>query len=307
VFWDEEIASWAGAPVDRVRVVYEVWGRRPVGGPLGKPLGEGAEVKLLIIGLLSVSVLVVTWRILSDDPTQGAETGTPRQPALVAVDSSGHDNDGVNQGSPAVGLPGRKNTAYSFDREGSWVQVASKPSLNPGPHDFLFSAWVNLAATPALGETYDVIRKGLTGTPGGEFKLEVVPEGRLKCSAKAARGRSASILGPATDVTDGKWHRIGCARTGSSWSAILDGEIVSKTVDLGSISNALPLSIGSKYGRDDVPRGRVDEVMLFIAHRRPAADSLTLFLPRDRVEQLRQLTPVGLWHLDEKASRHPRR
>jgi hypothetical protein len=43
----------------------------------------------------------------------------------------------------------------------------------------------------------------------------------------------------------------------------------------------MPLSIGSKYGLEDMPRGRVDEVRLRIAGR-----------------------TVGLWHLDEEPARN---
>lgn len=220
------------------------------------------------------------------------------QPPLVAADSSGQGHDGVNQGRPDVGRPGHRGTSYSFSQDGSWVQVASNPRLNPQSRDFLYSAWINFEHRPVRRETYDIIRKGLSFSGGGEFKLEIVPPGRIKCTAKDSTGYVANILDPDSDVADGRWHRVGCARTGGSWSVLVDDTITSERTDLGRVGNTIALSLGSKYGREDGVAGRVDEVVLAIAAPGEAEEQRAT--GRDaRITQLGQRHVVGLWHLDE--------
>jgi hypothetical protein len=228
----------------------------------------------------------------TDDP------GVPRAPQFVVNDSSGRGNDGIKQGSTLLGQPGRFGTAYSFEVDGSWVQVASKPALNPGVRDFMISGWVNFPAAPRPGQTFDVFRKGLSYTRGGEYKLEILPEGRVKCSVKDWRMRTGWVL-DRTDIADGRWHRVGCARTGSVWSVVVDGRVSSNAVDLATISNDMALSIGSKYGSEDMPRGLVDEVML-VAWDGPRASPEGPEAVAEAITRLGQLRPIGLWHLDEK-------
>ena len=265
-------------------------------------------MKFVVVSLLLlVAVLAVAGWLAFNVPAQnGNETGSPQLPHLVAVDSSGQGNHGVNQGSPELGLPGHHGTAYSFDRPGSWIQVPSNRSLNAGRGDFLVSAWLNFTDAPEAGETYDIIRKGRVGTANGsQFKAEIVFRGRVKCSAKDSDGAEAWVFDRETNVADGKWHRIECARTGSTWSVTVDRRITFKTFDLGSIGNTMPLSIGSKYGLEDAPRGRIDEVALIITKRSP--DIATPGGPKGQVKRLRAAPYAGWWHLDEPASMGPAR
>lgn len=214
--------------------------------------------------------------------------GTRSHPQLIAIDSSGHGNDGVNQGRPIVGLPGFRGTAYSFRRDGSWIQVPANAVLNPGRHDFRMSAWVNFRVAPGEGETYDVIRKGVSFTAGGEFKLEIAEGGRVHCSAKGSTGRVGQVFTNTVAIADGRWHRITCARVGGTWRVIVDGHVTSVRVRLGFLENGTPMSIGSKYGREDGFPGRIDEVRYAVDE---GNDGL--------LDTRRQ--PEGLWHLDEEA------
>lgn len=251
-------------------------------------------VQLLLRCLLPAVALGLGWWLFVY--VQGGPDfarGTPeRGPTLVVVDSSGYDNHGVNQGAPVLGLPGRKGTAYSFQRDGSWVQVPSRPFLNPGGKDFRVSAWVNLTATPGDAETYDIIRKGHSYTPGGEFKLEIYTGGFVRCTAKGSSRVESSVTASEENIADGTWHRVGCARTGTKWQATVDRKVSTKTVDLGRIFNTVPLSIGSKYGLEDGLPGRVDEVRLAIFD--PPVNGETWPDP-----------PQGVWHLDERPDGPP--
>jgi hypothetical protein len=248
--------------------------------------------------LLAVALAVGVYWLDAPSTSEMHRPATRVQPPLVAEDSSGHGHDGVNQGRPDVGLPGVRGTSYSFDQDGSWVQIPSTPRLNPQTRDFLYSAWINFDHRPVRRETYDIIRKGLAFSSGGDFKLEIVPPGRIKCSAKDSSGYLASITNTETDVADGRWHHVGCARTGRTWSVGVDGVRTSEPTALGRVGNTVALSLGSKYGREDAVAGRVDHVVLAIgAPGEPEEERATE--RGDRLRQLRKLHVVGLWRLDE--------
>ena len=181
----------------------------------------------------------------------------------VAYDSSEYGNNGAVIDA-TLGVPGYVGTAYEFDGTGSRVEVPASSSLNPGTSNFDVTAWVNFTDAPGSGETYDIYRKGVAATPGGEFKLEIISGGRAKCTAKDSDRLRGVIAGPSVSLADGAWHLVGCRRTDSSWSVIVDDTVTSTTVPFGSISNDRPVSIGSKYGEEDFVPGRIDEVQFTV-------------------------------------------
>lgn len=257
-------------------------------------------LKLLLAGvLLTAAALAVVWAAVAMMPDAAEDRGMA-VPPLAAVDSSGQGNDGINQGGPVVGEPGHQGTAYSFDVPGSWIQVPSASSLNPGKRDFLFSAWVSFEEDPPAGRTLDIIRKGLSFSGTGDFKLEILDNGRVRCTAHDASRREAVVVAPAQrKVTDGRWHRVGCARTRGAWSVIVDDSVNTDRTELGSISNDTPLSIGSKYGLEDLPPGRMDDVRMVIAAERHGGSVVA------QVERLSAAPPDGWWRLDEKPLSEP--
>ena len=241
-------------------------------------------MRLLVGLLLCVCAAGLAWRSGAVTASRGYDAyGTPLRPALVAHDSSGLHHDGVNQGRPVLGLAGHRGTSYSFDRRGSWVEVPSTPELNPGTSRFSLSAWVRFSTEPRGHRTFDIVRKGLSFTRTGEYKMEIIRGGVVRCTAKDVDGDRVRISGAGRPVTDGRWHRIGCSRTATTWTVHVDRWARSEKDLLGDVSNNIPLSLGSKYGLEDMPEGRLDEVRLRIAGR-----------------------TVGLWHLDEKPPRPAR-
>ncbi|HET7356786.1 MAG TPA: LamG-like jellyroll fold domain-containing protein [Nocardioidaceae bacterium] len=240
-------------------------------------------MRLLLGGLLlCVVAFVVALRMGATGATDPVheDSGRPARPVLVAHDSSGLHHSGVIQGAPVIGLPGHRGTSYSFDKRGSWVEVPSTGAINPGRRPFSVSAWVRFSATPEGSQTFDIVRKGLSFTRTGEFKLEIIRDGLVRCTTKDVEGRRARISGPGHPVTDGHWHRIGCSRAATSWTVHVDRWSETEADRLGDISNTMPLSLGSKYGLEDMPEGRLDDVRLRIGGR-----------------------TVGHWELDEKPSR----
>jgi len=231
--------------------------------------------------VLCAAAGALLWRLVTvDTPAKGTNAMVlPRRASLVAHDSSGLEHNGVNQGALVLGLPGHLGTSYGVSRSGSWIEVPSSPDLNPGTRNFRFSLWVNFKAAPEGRQSFDMVRKGLSYTTTGEYKVEIIHDGRVRCTAKDSTGHWARSIVWKTNVTDGRWHRIGCAREGDHWIAFADRQRESHDSRLRSISNDMSLSIGSKYGFEDLPDGRLDEVRLQIGGRL-----------------------VGLWHLDEHGS-----
>jgi hypothetical protein len=263
----------------------------------------GSAVKAMVLGaLLPIVAAGGAWLLVNEAPAPAApDSPSARVPPFVAVDSSSNGNDGIIQGDALEGLPGKDGTSYSFVQPGSWIQVPSAPEINPGIRDFAVSVWVQLAEFPGPGETYDVVRKGVAYTAPGEFKLEVLSSGRVRCTAKDSAHRVATVTSFAPIPEDGAWHRIGCARTGDAWSVVIDDAIRSQVVDLGAVANTVSLSIGGKYGLEDRIPSRVDDVKLFIGG--PSAPTSDAAPPApEAIRSLERGSPAGWWRLDEAAT-----
>jgi hypothetical protein len=166
------------------------------------------------------------------------------------TDSSGHGNDGTIYNVKMSGA-----TGYKFDPAArSKVVVTSSSTLNPGTSTFSYTVKVQSSRAPASGTDYDVLRKGISSTSGGEYKLEIVHangQGRAFCVVKDARGVVASVKGT-TNVTDGKVHTLTCTKTTSGLTLKVDALTPRTTTvsgGLGSISNTKALVIGAKTPR----------------------------------------------------------
>lgn len=252
-------------------------------------------MKALLLACLPVAVAGMIWMLLGQPPADEAARSARQVRPLTAVDSSGNGHDGIIQGNVRTGLPGYDGTAFSFTARDAWVQVPSAPGINPAMQDFLLTARVNLLAPPGPGETYDVVRKGLGYTVPGEFKLEVMGRGSVRCTAKDESATTALATSPVVDVADGTWHLIGCARVGQRWGVLVDGTWYKESVVLGSVTNMVAMAIGGKYGYEDRPEGAVDDVRLSF---KPSA------LPEQEafatgVDLLWQQEPSAWWRLDE--------
>lgn len=256
---------------------------------------------LVLAGLLPIVVAGGAWLLINELPAPDAPDRPADQvPPFVAVDSSKHGNDGIIQGAPLVGLPGRYGTSYTFLDHGSWIAVPSVPEINPGIRDFLISAWVQFDEFPGPGETYDAVRKGIAYTAPGKFNLEVLPEGRVRCTAEGGGGTISAVTSVAVIPDDG-WHQIGCARTGPFWSVLIDDSRQTQAAKLGTVYNTVPMAIGSKYGLEDRPLCRIDDVKLFIGPSSVDSISTEPGVPA-AISALQEEKPAGWWRLDEAAS-----
>jgi hypothetical protein len=163
------------------------------------------------------------------------------------TDSSGNGNDGTTHHVTMRGKNGYRFRPLVLSK----VVVPHSSTLNPGQRRFSYGARVRSSHVPASGRDYDLLRKGIGGTTGGEYKLEIVysqGEGRAFCLVEDSDDVGASVKGT-TNVTDGKVHSLTCTKTAGGLTLHVDGlPPRTETVrsGLGRISNTSPLVIGAK-------------------------------------------------------------
>jgi hypothetical protein len=182
------------------------------------------------------------------------------------IDSSGNGNNGTTKNiTSAAGFFGK---GYHFNGSSSIVTVKSSSSLNPGSGNIRLIVHVKFRQVPSksVGD-YDLIRKGLSSTSGGDYKMEIYPnsdrsQAQALCYFRGSAGSGTLQKGP--NLTDGKWHTISCYKTASTMQLIVDGTTYTKSVKIGSIANSAPLTIGAKSTGGDWYLGDMDEVSVEI-------------------------------------------
>jgi Concanavalin A-like lectin/glucanases superfamily len=187
-----------------------------------------------------------------------------RAGSSTMLDSSGLGNNGtslnVAEGRPGVtAASDPTDLAFGFDGATSYVKVPDSPSLDPGSSNLSITASVNFAQSPGANLDYDVLRKGLAATAGGDFKMEIFDTGQAFCLFKGSIGVGRIKNGP--DLSDGRWHSLECVRTDTTVELTVDGTTYRKAASVGSIANGSALYIGAKPG-DDYMDGLIDEVQL---------------------------------------------
>jgi hypothetical protein len=175
------------------------------------------------------------------------------------------DSVGSNNGTlhnVALGQPGFSGSAYAFNGSSSVVTVPSSSNLNPGTSPFWMSVKVKFTGTPtaAIGGDYDLMRKGLSGTAGGFYKMELLPTAsgvRAHCSMEGSVTSHSLTAGP--DLRDGQWHTVQCLKDDSSISVVVDGAKSSDPIQLGSFANSATFAVGAKAEGGDWYEGLLDD------------------------------------------------
>lgn len=187
--------------------------------------------------------------------------------ASVMTDSAGGDNNGAIS-SVITGVPGLAGgNAYQFDGATSYVNVPDAPELDPGTKDIALQATVKVEDGEILDDSYDIVRKGITSTPGGDFKMEIkrngtdTTVGKLLCVFK---GTNTVKRQARPDIVDGRAHTLKCIKKAGSVQAVVDGRSYTTTATAGAIANDQPVVLGSKVAGDDVLQGVLDEVSINI-------------------------------------------
>jgi Concanavalin A-like lectin/glucanases superfamily len=181
------------------------------------------------------------------------------------IDSSGSDNNGDPTDVRQMG------SRYVFNGSTSYVAVPDSDSLDPLEKDITLTARLKVTDAPMDDDSYDIVRKGLAGRPGGDYKMEIKRAadptvGKLHCLFKGDGGTVDKVA--RGDIVDGNWHTLQCIKTSTSVVARVDGKGGStKAGSAGSISNATNVMVGAKTAvpLDDTFDGKMDFVSIGIA------------------------------------------
>ena len=234
--------------------------RRPSEPASGAAMHSASLSRLGVIGavgLLGAAASVATTALPGSAATDRARWLLNETAGAVAFDATGNGNNGTAENTIGDGA------GYRFNGVNSRVVVPSSSSLNPGTAPFSFSVTFSTSAPLGAGEDYDLLRKGLAATKGGEYKVEIIQtngQGRALCLVKDALKVTASIRGT-TNLVDGKTHTITCSKTSTGVTMFVDGLAPrTKTVPLlGSVSNTASLVLGAKAEGGDWYNGYLAE------------------------------------------------
>src|SRR5829696_2124120 len=181
------------------------------------------------------------------------------------IDSSGNNNNGTPKNVRQTG------SSYVFNGSTSYVAVPDAGSLDPKGKDITLRAHVKVTDRPMDDDSYDIVRKGLVTTPGGDYKMEIKRAadptvGKLHC---LFNGDGSTVDKVARrDIVDGNWHTLECIKTSTAVVARVDGRSGStKAGSAGSISNPTNVMVGAKTAEplDDVFDGSMDFVGIDIS------------------------------------------
>ncbi len=182
------------------------------------------------------------------------------------ADSSGNENNGDPTDVRRTG------SRYVFNGSTSYVAVPDSDSLDPLEKDITLRARVMLTDAPMDDDSYDIVRKGLAGRPGGQYKMEIKRTaadptvGKLNCLFQGSGGTVNKVS--RRDIVDGNWHTLECIKTADSVVVRVDGRRGStKAGSAGSISNPTNVLVGAKTALplDDTFDGKMDFVSIDIA------------------------------------------
>ncbi|MEA2254615.1 MAG: hypothetical protein QOG35_660, partial [Solirubrobacteraceae bacterium] len=205
----------------------------------------------------------------SSNPT-AVVTASPATPAgLVALwhmdETSGtvmNDSARTHNGtlkSVQLGQPGFAGLAYGFTGA-SQVTVPSAADLNPGAATVTVTIHLKATSVPATPD-WDLIRKGVFASAGGEFKMEYQPSGQASCGFNGSSGYSELMAGPA--LNNGQWHTVQCVKTATQIKVVVDGVAFTKAASLGTIGNTDAMAFGA-HPNSEFFKGSLDEASLQI-------------------------------------------
>src|SRR5215204_2594140 len=215
--------------------------------------------------LLSATVIVV---LLLAAPSYADVLLTGADWQMVETSGQMIDSSGNNNGDPTDVR--QRGSKYVFNGSTSYVLLPDSDSLDPQENDITLRAGVKVTDTPMDDDSYDIVRKGLSGTPGGDYKMEIKRAadptvGELHCLFKGDGGTVDKVA--RRDIVDGNWHTLECIKTSTAVVASVDGSGSTKAGSAGSISNASEVIVGAKTAvpLDDVFNGAMDYVSINIA------------------------------------------
>ena len=177
------------------------------------------------------------------------------------VDSAGGDNNGKTKDITLSG------GAYSFNGKTSLATVSDSPNLDPGAAGIRLTARISLPKAPGSNQSFDVVRKGVTTSTGGDYKIEIVRSSTglavASCVFKDSRGKVGMVRGSVGLANKG-FVSVTCTKTSTGVTLSAAGQTRSLTTKLGSISNTSPVFVGGKGDGTDTVPGLIDQVTIAI-------------------------------------------
>jgi hypothetical protein len=177
------------------------------------------------------------------------------------VDSAGYANNGSTQN---ISLSGN---AYSFNAKNSLATVPDHPDLDPGSLNIRLTVKLSLTKAPGSNQSYDIVRKGVTTSAGGDYKLELVRSSSglaiPSCVFKDSSGKVAMARGTAGLANKG-FVTVTCTKTSSGVTVSAAGSTRTVSAKVKSISNTSAVFVGGKGDGTDSFPGLIDLVKIEI-------------------------------------------
>jgi hypothetical protein len=177
------------------------------------------------------------------------------------VDDAGGDDNGSTKNLSLSG------GGYLFNSRSDIATAPDAATLDPGSATIRLTARVKFSAVPSANGTYDLVRKGLSSTSGGEYKMEIARDssGRAVavCTFKGSKQVAVRSTG-SVNLAGSAFQTITCIKNGSSVQVIAGGQTRTTTKAVGSISNSSAVFVGGKGDGTDAFPGVMDFVRIEI-------------------------------------------
>jgi hypothetical protein len=226
----------------------------------------GSRLRVAVTGTNSAGVATATSNATATvtpiPPVGGgvvAQWGMNETSGSTMLDSVGAHHGTLHSGV-RLGQPGFAGLGYLFSGS-SYVSVPSAADLNPGSSNISITIRMKTTEVPPP-EDWDLIRKGLNTSVGGQWKLEYYPSAQGSCGFLGASGAVSELTaGPRLD--DGAWHTITCNKRSNSIETVIDGQVFSQSANIGTIDNIDDVIVGARPGSEFF-QGFLDEASIRI-------------------------------------------
>ena len=172
---------------------------------------------------------------------------------------SARTHNGTTQNVQVGQAGGFSGLAYRFAGS-SQVLVPNAADLNAGAAKLTVTIHMKATTVPATPD-WDLIRKGVFTSAGGEFKVEYQPSGQATCGFNTSTNYLELTAGPA--LNNNAWHTVQCVKTSTGIQLVVDGQTFSKAGSLGTISNTVQVAVGAHPGSEFF-QGFLDEASIQI-------------------------------------------
>ena len=195
-------------------------------------------------------------------------------PAQAATTVAWHMDDASGVSDPAGHTLALTNVDtssaqyWTFSGDGRATTASDDDALDPGKATLTISVMVRSSTMPStsVGD-YDLVRKGLSGTTGGYWKLELVPNDKRTRTLAFCQMSAVYLKYTPVNLTNGKWHSITCTRDADAMTVTITIDGRSKTrslTRLRSIDNTKQMVVGAKTSTDDRYVGDMDELTISV-------------------------------------------